>query len=115
MTAEADFVPYQGDLMGLHVDENHMVFRCNCCPGKILFSVSRRGNAASCHFASDKAGLRYIKEAIERWCDFAFWLFDWCRMILAQVERPSVGRLIEKVGFEPVEKVGEFTVYARYP
>ena len=98
--------------MGLHVDQNHLVFRWNG-PGKILFSVSRRGDAASCHFASDKAGLRHIKEAIIRWCIFAFWLFDWCQMILAQVSRPSVGRMIQKVGFDPVTQAGSLTIYAR--
>lgn len=113
MTAEADFVPYQGDMMGLHVDENHMVFRCNCCPGKILFSVSRRGNAASCHFASDKAGLRHIKEAMNRFFGFLMWLFDWCRMVLAPIKRSSVCRVVRKAGFVPLGKSGDIHIYMR--
>ena len=113
MTVEADFVPYQGDLMGLHADENHLVFRCRCCPGKILFSVARRGDAASCHFSCDKTGLRHIKEAIERFFSFLLWLFDWCRMVLAQVKRKSVGRLVRKLGFQIVAKSGDMEIYMR--
>lgn len=112
MDSPVNFSPYVGDLMGLPVDENHLVFRWNG-PGKILFSVSRRGNAASCHFASNKNGLRYIKKTVDEFVLFVFWLFDWCTMVLAQVKKASVGRLIEKVGFMPVTNIGEITVYAR--
>ena len=111
-TASLDFAPYEGDLMGLITDQNHLVFRWQG-PGKVLFSVSRRGSAASCHFASDTPGLRHLKKAIDAFVLFVFWLFDWCTMVLAQVKRPSVGRLIEKVGFMPVTTIGDITVYAR--
>ena len=106
------FSPYDGDLMGLCVTENHLVFRWHG-PGKVLFSVSRRGHSASCHFASNKSGLKYLKKAIDEFVQFVFWLFDWCRMVLAQVDRPSVGRLIEKVGFEPIADCEEGTIYMR--
>lgn len=92
------FEPYSGDLMGLPTDENHLNFIW-CGPGKILFSCSRIGDAASIHFASDKAGLRYIKTAINDFVDFVFWLYDWCTMIIGKVSRDSICRLIEKIGF----------------
>lgn len=98
--------------MGLYADENYLVFRWTG-PGTVLFSVARRGDAASCHFASDKAGLRHLKQAIEAWCRFAAWLFDWCRMILAQVKRPSVGRLIEKCGFRLIGTIDDMQIYMR--
>lgn len=113
MDSPVKFSPYDGDLMGLYVDPNYLVFRWHG-PGKVLFSVARRGNAASCHFSSDKNGLRYIKTAISQFVDFVFWLYDWCTMVLAQVERPSVGRLISKVGFMPVAEAGDKTVYVRH-
>ncbi len=111
-TDTVKFEPYSGDLLGLYVDENYRVFRWNG-PGKVLFSVSRRGNAASCHFASDKEGLRHLKQAIDDFVLFVFCLFDWCTMVIAQVQRDSVGRLIEKVGFLPVTVVDDITVYMR--
>jgi len=107
------FEPYQGDLMGLTTDDNHLVLLWTG-PGKVLFSVSRRGNAASCHFASDRTGLRYLKQAIDDFVLFVFWLFDWCTMVLAQVRKDSVGRLIKKVGFLPVADIDDITVYARF-
>lgn len=107
-----EFHPYDGDLMDLPANEDHLVFRWQG-PGKVLFSVSRRGDAASCHFASNPAGLRHLKKAIDSFVLFVFWLFDWCIMVLAQVKRPSVGRLIEKVGFMPVTTIDDITVYAR--
>ena len=61
MDSHLSFQPYAGDLMGLTTNENHLVFRWNRDDCKVLFSASRRGNAASCHFASDKRGLRHIK------------------------------------------------------
>ena len=106
------FEPYQGDLMGLTTNDNHLVFRW-VGPGKILFSVSRRGNAASCHFASDRTGLRHLKQAIDDFVLFVFWLFDWCIMVLAQVSKPSVGRVIEKCGFSAVADCKEGTIYMR--
>ena len=113
MDSALEFTPYSGDLMGLPTNENHMVFRWNRQDCKVLFSASRRGNAASCHFASDKRGLRHIKEAVDGFVRFAFWLFDWCEMVLAQVGRASVGRLIEKTGFIPVAEIDDTTVYMR--
>lgn len=106
------FTPYSGYLQGLYVDDNHLVFRWNG-PGKILFSVSRRGDAASCHFASDKKGLRHLKQAIDDFVLFVFWLFDWCTMVIAQVIPASVGRLIEKVGFTPFSEIDGYTIYMR--
>lgn len=107
-----EFVPYGGPLMGLLVDENHLVFKWT--KANVLFSVSRRGNAASCHFASDKAGLRLLREAMNSFAEYVFWLFDWCTMILAQVKRPSVGRVIQSIGFLEVTQADDITVYARF-
>lgn len=99
--------------MGLPTNEHHLVFRWARKDCKVLFSVTKRGEAASCHIASDKKGLRQLKKAIEEWCLFVFWLFDWCKMILAQVLRPSVGRLITKCGFNEVAHIGDVKVYVR--
>lgn len=107
------FYEYEGDLIGLVTDENHVVYRWIEKDCKILFSVARLGDGCSCHFASDKAGLRHIKQAINEFCQFLFDKFNWCTMILAKTKRPSVGRLIEKCGFSFVVQGEELTAYAR--
>lgn len=111
-TVGLKFIPYCGPTGDLLTNENHLVFQYQDCP-EILFSVSRRGNAASAHFSCGKSGLRHLKQAINDFCNWVFWLFDWCEMILAQVKKESVGRLIQKCGFDMVAKVKGITVYAR--
>lgn len=112
-TARLEFLPYDGDLMGLTVTPNHVVFRWNVDFCTILFSMTQQGRSANCHFASNKAGLRYIKEAVDKFVRFVFSTFDWCRMVIANVDKSSVGRVIEKVSFFPVAIADGATIYVR--
>lgn len=108
------FYQYEGDLMDLPHDDNHLVFRWLEPGCKILFSVSRQGNGASCHFATDRDGLRKVKQAIVEFCEYCFDVYDWCTMVLAKTKKQSVGRLISKCGFEYVGRLDNVTAYARY-
>ena len=107
------FVPYDGELMGLTTSPNHLVFRWNVEHCLILFSITRQGRAANCHFSSDKAGLRHARKAIDEFVRFVFAEFPWCSMVIANVKRPSVCRLIEKVNFKWVSEVQDMNIYAR--
>lgn len=110
------FALYRGDdLMGLCANQNHLVFEWrppSGSVGRILFSVARKGAAAVCHFASDKLGLRYVKAAADEFVQFVFWLFPWCKMVLACVNKASVARLIQKIGFLWVADDDHGSVYA---
>jgi hypothetical protein len=79
----------------------------------IVFSYARRGNALCCHFAADKKSLRKIKNAISDFCEWAFDEYRWCDMLLAFVEKKSVGRLISKLEFVPIYTVENSIIYAR--
>ena len=105
------FAPYKGYMMGLHTDENHQVFRWDDHSCRILFSVCRQGNAASCNFASDKRGLRKLRVAMREMMDFVFTNFEWCDMILADVKLRSVKKLVEKLGFIEFTKSKDFNFY----
>jgi hypothetical protein len=105
------FAPWEGPTGDLLVDENHLVFKW--IDGNIFFSVSRRGNAASCHFACDKNSLRDLKQAIDEFVEFVFWIFDWATMVMAQVRKQSVARTIKKCGFFPIGEAEGITVYVR--
>jgi hypothetical protein len=107
------FYEYEGDLMGLPTDDNHLIFRWLEPGCKILFSIARLGDGASCHFASDKAGMRKLKQAVDEFCKFLFRKYDWCTMVLAKVNIDSVGRLIKKCDFQVVVTVDGVTAYAR--
>jgi hypothetical protein len=107
------FSLYSGDLIGLETDRNHLVFRWNNERCKILFSASKKGSSLSCHFASDKSGLRFIKRAINDFIKFAFDKLSWCVSILAIVEKPSVKRLIERLNFIYVGDIEGCAIYLR--
>lgn len=107
------FLPYYGDTGELLTSDKYIVFRWvnnNC---KVLFSVTQKGNAANCHFTSDKKGLRYLEEALNDWCEFCFWMLDWCELVLGVIERPSVARLAEKCGFEKIASQDNKQIYIR--
>lgn len=104
----------KGNLMGVANSDNNYVVRWQGDnESKILFSFAKRGNAISAHFASDKKGLRYLKEAIDDFCNWAFFVFSWCTMVLAFVNKPSVGRLITKCGFNEIATHKQSIIYMR--
>jgi len=106
------FLPYEGDLIGLPTSKDHLNFRWLEPACKVLFSVCRQGNGVSCHFASNKRGVFKIKRAINEFCEFVFWLFDWCKMIIAKVSLKKVGPIIERCGFKKILN-GKIDVYIR--
>ena len=107
------FTPYDGDLMGLATNDNHLVFRWNNDSCKVLFSVTRKGDAASCHFASDSDGLKLIGLAIDEFCTFVFSSLIWCKMIIAVIDRPSVCRLVARCGFCYAGDIDNCKIYMR--
>ena len=108
-----EFVLYEGDLMGLTTTKNHIVFRWNRDDCKVLFSAARQGNAMSIHFASDSSGVKHVKKALDMFCVSLFLSFPWCTMILGNVSRPSVGRMIQKIGFHPFADCEKGQIYMR--
>ena len=105
------FYEYSGDLIGLETTDNHLIYRWSDRGCKILFSVCRHGNAASCHFSSDKNGLRKLRVAINEFMGFVFKSFTWCEMIIAIVKVNSVKRLVEKFGFSLCAHVNDHDIY----
>lgn len=93
-------------------NENYHIVRW-LGPGKVVASYVRRGDALSAHFSCDKKGLRHIKQAINDFCEWAFYAFDWCTMIIAMIRRPSVARIVEKCEFKKVADFKRGPVYAR--
>ena len=97
--------------MGLPTNENHLVYKWS--DGNILFSMTKRGKAASCHFASDSQSIRGVKDAINEFVPFVFKEFKWCKMVLAVICRPSIERIVGKCGFEEVTRNENAALYVR--
>ena len=106
------FTPAADDLLGVLETENTIAFSWYG-PGRIIFSFSRRGNSIAAHFASNKEGLRHIKTAINDFCLWAFNSFKWCTMILAQIKKPSVVRIVRKCNFFYVADIDGLEIYSR--
>lgn len=106
------FSPAASDLLGVLESENTLTFVWNG-PGRIIASFSQRGESIAAHFASNREGLRHIKAAINDFCLWAFDRYKWCTMVLAQIKKPSVARLVKKCGFFHVTDTKDLTIYAR--
>lgn len=102
---------YNGDLIGLPTNNNHAVFRWQDKDCKILFSATRQGNAISCHLASDKRGLRKLKQACKDWIEFVFSFYDWCEVIIAKTIKPSIERFISKLRFKLIANSDKYNVF----
>jgi hypothetical protein len=107
------FEPYYGDTGDLVSDNNYLVFRFPDDGCQILFSVSRIGDAATCHLSSDKAGLKKLRGAINEFVEFVFYLFYWCKMVICVLSRASVERVLSKVGFSKIFSIDQSRVWAR--
>lgn len=106
------FTPVTENLLGVLVTEHTLSYLWGG-PGRVICSFSQRGNAISVHFSSNKEGLRHIKPAINDFCMWTFKRFDWCTMILAQIKKPSVARIVKKCGFFHVADINDIKVYSR--
>lgn len=109
-----NFKRVHSDLLGVTTSFNNMVVLWDG-PGRVIFSFAQRGKSISAHFASNKEGLRHIKQAIDDFCEWIFYICEWCTMILAVIKskRLSVVRLVEKLDFSYVMTADDHIIYAR--
>lgn len=103
-----------GSNLGVPKDENHLLSEWRGHGKRVVFSYAQMGKAMSAHFAAEPDSLRYLKESIEEFCEWVFFAFPWCRMILAFTGPKSIGRLCKKCGFEMLLSVDEAEIYVRY-
>ena len=99
------------DMRGVWRDENHLVVRHS---SGVFFSFAQVGMAISAHFAAGKDALRSIRYAIDEFCDWAFHAMPWCEMILANIDKPSVSRLVSKCNFCPLTTADNSEILVRY-
>jgi len=110
-----NFILYKGDTGDLVTSDKYLNFKWLNPDCNILFSVTRQGKAAVCHFTFDKKGLRKLKQAANEWCEFCFWLFEWCKMIIGIIVKPSIARFVERCGFQYIGSFGNKRIYVRRP
>ncbi len=67
--------------------------------GRVVFSATQQGQSLNCHFAANKKALRHVKTAIKDYVEWLFNVCEWCKMVIAVIEKPSVERIVKKCGF----------------
>lgn len=81
--------------------------------GAVYFSATRKGGAMNCHFFTTSP--RLSRPAINDFCAFVLKNHSWCKMITTQASRPSIMRLLPRIGFE---HIGDYKcgakAYARF-
>lgn len=113
MSTLIKFSFYKGDTKELTTDENHVNFIWLEPETFIIFSVTQKGKAVSCHFYCDKKSLRKLKQAIFEFTHFMFYIFPWCRMIFGLVSLPSVKKLLPKCGYKILKSKDNLTLFWR--
>jgi hypothetical protein len=109
-----DFIQYNGnDLMGLPTNKNHLNFKLIDSECKFLFSITRQGNAASCHFAANKKSMKNIIEIIKNAIKFIFDYFEWCTMIIAKIKLKKIERIVKDCGFKKILNTDQGPIYIR--
>ena len=87
------------DLMNLPIAENYLVFEWMEGDARILYSITQQGKGINVHFASNRPGLRYLKEVSKDFTRFVFEKFTWCRMMFALVQMSVAEKIAKYCGF----------------
>lgn len=97
----------------LPTNKNHLNFKWLEPDCTVLFSITRQGSGASCHFTADKNGMKKIKQAINDFCEFVFENFVWCKMILAKIQIKKVEEVVKQCSFIWTVTTKKYTLYIR--
>jgi len=65
------------------------------------------------HFASDRIGLRKIKQAVNEFCEMIFLAYTDINCIYAAIckKRPGIIRMVKKVGFKYIAEDQKHFIY----
>ena len=91
-------------IVNVPTNENHLVYEYLPSNGKIQFSISRQGNAASIHIACEPDAAHQLRTAFKEWLQFVFESFPWTTMIIGKIndKNPKVARFAKRFGFEKI-------------
>ena len=90
---------FKGDDLGVYQGENYLLAEWNG-RGKVVFSMTRRGDAMLCHFSAEKKALRDVKQAVAEFIAWVFYVSPWCKMICAPAyPKSGIERMLRRFGF----------------
>lgn len=100
-----------GNDLGVPRNENYLVVESE--NPRIVFSYAQKGQAITLHFACPPESLRDLRNGLNQFCDWLFYAYPWCRMIFGFINKPSVERMVVKIGFDKLMEIDEGAIYIR--
>lgn len=80
---------------------------------RIVFSYARQGNGITFHLAARKWALRHLEFAINEFCAWLFWAYEWCEMVFGMTARSSIEKVLKRCGFNWLTKIADLEIYVR--
>jgi hypothetical protein len=81
---------------------------------RVVFSFARQGQGISAHFAAGRESLRAVKPAIEDFLEWVFATYAWCRCVFCMTKRPSIERIVTRLGFLYLTDAEGLKIYVRW-
>lgn len=97
--------------IGIPNDSNHIFFSFD---GLVFFSATMKGTAMDCHIGAVGRNKRFLRVAINQFCEFIFNEYRWCDRITACVTMQSVKNLILKCGFVRFFNINDKEVFVKW-
>ena len=88
--------------VGLTFNEHYRVYEHRRGGLSVYFSASRVGEAMIIHIACSRRSICNTRKAASDFVEFIFDRFQWCRVVLGTIVKPSVLNLANKCGFEEI-------------
>ena len=80
---------------------------------RVVFSYARQGNGITIHLAAKRDSLYCLEAALNDFCEWLFWAYEWCEMIFGIIGRKSLERLAMKCGFVWLTRTPDYEIYVR--
>ena len=97
--------------IGIPHDDKHIFFSFD---GLVFFSATMRGDTMDCHIGAQGRNKRFLRVAVNQFCEFIFTNYAWCRKIAACVKLESVKNLCLNCGFVKIGDYKNYEVFAKW-
>jgi hypothetical protein len=92
-------------------DDNYLYFTFD---GIVFFSATKRLDTMDCHVGAIGRNKRFLRIAINEFCEYIFNRYVWCNKISACVKLKSVKNLCMNCGFEKIADIDGYEVMVKW-
>jgi len=108
-----EFKALTGSDLNVYHDEHYVMVETTMNDRRYVFSFAQKGQAITMHFAAEK--MLGVKNACDEFCQWAFEVMPWCRMIFAVIDqgRFAIIQFVKKIQFSYLTENNDHIVYYR--